>query len=265
MRLVMTLLTMISRMSGLFPLYLMSLACHPVTMMALALFMCLVLTSKLSSWKSIGDFDYRCGLYYGTSRSVLNGSPHWVAHGITDIDGYYFRIVCFDVVDEKFKDVPTPMYEVGCNFFTVGVLDGCLCAIDRRGPESHFDVWVMKEYGVKESWTKLFVVPNVPPNMPGVLFFEYCELLCFTKDGEVVLRLKVEASVPSKEKKLEESLKLVIYNPKQKNKRFGMPQDWKGFDVALYAESLVSPPYCNSTRSCTANCWDTPKWCGCVL
>ncbi|KAI8561474.1 hypothetical protein RHMOL_Rhmol04G0342700 [Rhododendron molle] len=148
-------------------------------------------------------------------------------------------------MEEKFiKDVPMPMYEVGSDFSKVGVLDGCLCAVDIHRPESHFDVWVMKKYGVRESWTKLFVVPNVP----GALFFEYYELLCFTKDGEVVLRLKLEASVPSKMKKLEESLKLVIYNPKQKTKRFGMPQDWKGFDVALYVESLVSPPCCNSTR-----------------
>ncbi|KAF7146050.1 hypothetical protein RHSIM_Rhsim04G0210600 [Rhododendron simsii] len=152
-----------------------------------------VFSSKLSSWKSMGDFDSRCGFYYGTSRSVLNVSPRWVTRGITDIDGYYFHIVCFDVMEEKFKDVPTPLYEVGCNFFTVGVLDECLCA-----------------------------------------------------DGEVVLRLKLEASVPSKKKKLEESLKLVICNPKQKTKRIGMPQDWRGFDVALYVESLVSPLSCNN-------------------
>ncbi|KAF7145905.1 hypothetical protein RHSIM_Rhsim04G0210500 [Rhododendron simsii] len=73
---------------------------------------------------------------------------------------------------------------------------------------------------------------------------------CFAKDGEVVLGLQLEKSrsVPFKKKKLEESLKLVIYNPKQKTKRIGMPQDWKLFEVTVYVESLVSPHGCNSTR-----------------
>ncbi|KAI8561478.1 hypothetical protein RHMOL_Rhmol04G0343100 [Rhododendron molle] len=68
-------------------------------------------------------------------------------------------------------------------------------------------------------------------------------------DGEVVLRLKLEASRPIKRKKSDESLKLVIYNPKQKTKRMiRMPQDWMGFDVDLYMESLVSPRGYYSTR-----------------
>ncbi|XP_058213036.1 F-box protein CPR1-like [Rhododendron vialii] len=194
-----------------------------------------VFSSKLSSWKSIGDFGYSCRLY--GQGSVLNGAPHWFARGSTDIDVCYFRIACFDVMEEKFKEVPTPIYEVESHFFKVGILDGCLCAVDSR-LESHLDVWVMKEYGVKESWTKLFVVSNVAPNVPGESFFEYCELLCFTKDGEFVLRLKLGASV-----------KLAIYNPKRKTfKRIGMPQNWKGFDVDLYVESLVSPLGCNNPR-----------------
>ncbi|XP_058213033.1 F-box protein CPR1-like [Rhododendron vialii] len=199
-----------------------------------------VFSSKLSSWKSIGDFDYHCGLYNGTPRCVLNGSPHWVTSSYPHKDRHNFHIVCFDVMEEKFKDVPMPTYEVGCDFFNLGVLDGCLCVVDCR---HHFDIWVMKEYGVKESWAKLFVVPNVPRNVPGALFSEYYQLLCFAKDGEVVLRLQLE-----KKKKLEESLKLVIYNPKQKTKRIGMPQDWQLFGVTVYVESLVSPHGCNSTR-----------------
>ncbi|KAF7145599.1 hypothetical protein RHSIM_Rhsim04G0211100 [Rhododendron simsii] len=43
-----------------------------------------VFSSKLSSWKSIGDFDYPCSLY--GPGIVVNGAPHWFWHGITDID-----------------------------------------------------------------------------------------------------------------------------------------------------------------------------------
>ncbi|KAI8561477.1 hypothetical protein RHMOL_Rhmol04G0343000 [Rhododendron molle] len=208
----------------------MAVVCFPLQVMALVLFMCLI-SSKLSSWKCIGDFDYPCCLC--GPGSVVNGAPHWFGHGITDIDVRYFLIVCFDVMEEKFKEVPTSTHDVESYFFKVDVLDGCLCAVDSR-LEGHINVWVMKEYGVKESWTKLFVVPNVPLNVAGEFFFHYFDLLCLTKDGEAVLRLMLEASV-----------KLAIYNPKHKTyKRIGIPQDWEWFDVSLCVESLVSPHGC---------------------
>ncbi|XP_058213027.1 F-box protein CPR1-like isoform X4 [Rhododendron vialii] len=193
-----------------------------------------VFSSKLSSWKSIGDFGYSS--YLQGPGSVLNGAPHWFLCGNTDM---YSNIVCFDVMEEKLKEVPKPICEVN-NFVSLGALGGWLCVVDNR-LESHSDVWVMKEYGVKESWTKLFVVPNVPLNVAGEFFFHYFDLLCFTKDGEVVMRLKLET---------EELVKFVIYNPKKKTykRMIGMPQDWKRFDVAVYVESLVSPHGCNSTR-----------------
>ncbi|KAI8561470.1 hypothetical protein RHMOL_Rhmol04G0342300 [Rhododendron molle] len=187
-----------------------------------------VFSSKLSSWKSIEDFGrYSCHLF--GRGSVLNGSPHWVACGITDIDGYYFRIACFDVMEEKFKEVPMPIYEEKVHLFKVGVLDGCLCMVDSRLESLTF--WVMKEYGVKESWTKLFVVSNVPPNEPGEPLINYCELLCFTKDGEFVLKLRSGTSA-----------KFAIYNPKRKTyKRIEKPENWKGHEIDIYVESLVSP------------------------
>ncbi|KAM3289146.1 hypothetical protein P3S67_017433 [Capsicum chacoense] len=41
-------------------------------------------------------------------------------------------------------------------FDKLAVLKGCLCMIDN--PEgSRIDVWMMKEYGVEESWTKFCV------------------------------------------------------------------------------------------------------------
>lgn len=44
----------------------------------------------------------------------------------------------------------------------------------------------MKEYGIKESWTKLLVVPNVP----GEFVFGHFDVLCLIKDGEVVIKLQ---------------------------------------------------------------------------
>lgn len=66
----------------------------------------------------------------------------------------------------------------------------------RPPTESYADVWVIKEYGVKDSWTKLLIVPKVW----GEFGFDSLKL-CFTKDGDVVIALN--------------SNKLVVYKPEQ--------------------------------------------------
>ncbi|KAE9455292.1 hypothetical protein C3L33_12789, partial [Rhododendron williamsianum] len=132
-----------------------------------------VFTSKLSSWKRIGDFGYF--IIRALPGAVLNGAPHWFAGG--DTDGVYTNfikaIVCFDVMEEKFKEVPMPkIFECEHIYFDLGVLGGCLCGVYNSW-ESHSDVWVMKEYGVKESWIKLLVIPNVQ----GEFCFRYIRVL----------------------------------------------------------------------------------------
>jgi len=42
---------------------------------------------------------------------------------------------------------------------TLGVVRDCLCVFARGG--LFLDVWIMKEYGNEESWTKLYGVPNM--------------------------------------------------------------------------------------------------------
>ncbi|XP_058213029.1 F-box/kelch-repeat protein At3g06240-like isoform X2 [Rhododendron vialii] len=185
-----------------------------------------VFSSKLRSWKRIGVFPY-CIYLFGPG-CVLNGAPHWFASGITNM---YLHIVCFDVTEEKFKEVPKPIDEIEDDRFILGVLGGWLCVVHQSWG-SHSDVWVMKEYDVKESWTKLFVVPNVAG---GEFYSQHLEPLCFTKGGEVIMKWDLE--------------KLVIYNPKQNTyKMIGIPYDCKQFDVTLYVESLVSPHGWNDTR-----------------
>lgn len=61
--------------------------------------------------------------------------------------------VSLDLENETYQEVPKPDYgEVGDNFLTLGVLRDCLCML------SGHDVWLMKEYGIKDSWTKLYTV-----------------------------------------------------------------------------------------------------------
>jgi len=64
-------------------------------------------------------------------------------------------IVSFDLMNESYQKILPPNFggvDV-CHLSALGVLRDCLCVtfVD--------DVWIMKEYGNQESWTKLFTVP----------------------------------------------------------------------------------------------------------
>lgn len=68
-------------------------------------------------------------------------------------------IVAFDLRVESFNEVPLPEIgnEYGSFEIEVALLGGCLCMIVNY-QNTRIDVWVMREYGSKESWCKLFTL-----------------------------------------------------------------------------------------------------------
>lgn len=70
----------------------------------------------------------------------------------------------FDLGDEQFRQFPGPPtreYDKcrPINSISVGVSGGFLYLCDGF-LEPNLDIWIMKKYGVKESWTKEFVIVN---------------------------------------------------------------------------------------------------------
>ena len=60
------------------------------------------------------------------------------------------KIIGFDLGTEEFVEVPQPECADMNYLLDVGVLEGCLYAVCNYDQVS-VDVWVMKEYGVKET------------------------------------------------------------------------------------------------------------------
>lgn len=83
------------------------------------------------------------------------------------VDGVLHRLACrispystviaaFDLSVDKFSEIPGPIH-LQDNFFrcNLATLKGCLCmSTTLPGDKDTITVWTMKEYGVKESWTK---------------------------------------------------------------------------------------------------------------
>ncbi|XP_050376043.1 F-box protein CPR1-like [Argentina anserina] len=88
--------------------------------------------------------------------TLLNGALHWLC-------GYSkYDLVAFDLAKEEFRIMQLlNLDDDGSRFYRgkLGVLGGCLCVSSYT--EYNYacvsvDFWVMKDYDVRESWTKLF-------------------------------------------------------------------------------------------------------------
>ncbi|WMV54028.1 hypothetical protein MTR67_047413 [Solanum verrucosum] len=113
----------------------------------------------------------------------LYAKIHWLVY---DANGN--ELICsFDFENELFESFPTaPGYtEKNCpNLRTLGVYGRCLCVCDNYAG-THFEVWVMKEYGVTSSWVKEIVI-NISPECNDWLCNEIIFMLKVLEDGEVL-------------------------------------------------------------------------------
>ncbi|MED6110545.1 hypothetical protein PIB30_043965 [Stylosanthes scabra] len=153
----------------------------------------------------------------------------------------HWVIVFFDLGKEIFGKLSLPFME-GKNVcdLVLQVARECLCVcIDHQ--KSHFNVWMMKEHGVEESWTRLIVISHVEltryePEYPLDIVYIY-------ENGVVMV-------VPPT------NYKLVLYDPNDNwlhypeidsssdgMTKFPMSERAAPRGFHIYHESLVSPSH----------------------
>nr|GMD16512.1 F-box/kelch-repeat protein At3g23880-like [Ipomoea batatas] len=105
----------------------------------------MVASLKNKDWRKV-PFPYKAD--YGVN---FHNTLHW---------GAPQTIIYFEAESDEFKELSTPESHKRSSFILgLGIIDGCLCMVcegNERGEE--LQVWVMKEYGVKESWVSQFVI-----------------------------------------------------------------------------------------------------------
>ncbi|KAK7363828.1 hypothetical protein VNO77_05986 [Canavalia gladiata] len=109
---------------------------------------------RSDAWKVLPSMPY--ALCCARTMGVFVGvALHWVVTRKLEPNEPDL-IVSFDLRLESFREVPLPVSVNGNFEMNVAQLGGCLCMVEDRG--SGFDVWVMRVYGSRESWCKLFTV-----------------------------------------------------------------------------------------------------------
>uniref|UniRef100_A0A7N2LGN6 F-box associated beta-propeller type 3 domain-containing protein n=1 Tax=Quercus lobata TaxID=97700 RepID=A0A7N2LGN6_QUELO len=123
----------------------------------------------------------------------VSGALHWMA---LIIDGQCLRrrrsIMSFDVKTETFRELALPNYTG--KPYCIALFKGKLTFTTLEKYGCLYSIWVMKKYGVVESWNKIFVVPF--QKAPYCLAFtEYGSLLvsyCYTINPMNIQEFKFE-------------------------------------------------------------------------
>lgn len=125
-----------------------------------------ILGLKSSSWRRIDEHPHgrRSRLFGMDSLAYVHGAFHWI--GVDMSTNYY--VVSFSISNEAYGEIPFPPLaettrdasRIPCGHSGVSVLGGLLCAnyTSRNREACTVTLWVMKEYGVGESWTELFTI-----------------------------------------------------------------------------------------------------------
>jgi F-box interacting protein len=186
------------------------------------------------SWRRIKDFPSMFRLdSYGTSHHgvFVSGTVNWLAGHI--LNEFYARaIVSLHLGDESYREIPLPDLE-NSSWFTLDVVRDCLCIFFQKSSDSCIDIWLMKEYGNKESWTILISLPSFGNSR----FFLHTNIVYISEDDNHVLLGSSEIQYGKSKHKF----KWVIYDLENNTIKSSKIHDSLGLVKSkIYVESLIS-------------------------
>jgi F-box interacting protein len=200
-----------------------------------------VYTLSTGEWRTVTPvLSPLCILHDCPTPAFVNGALHWIGFRRNGDQFRYFVLV-FDLGDEVFREIPLTELQLGSgvrfrynpeeDWIQLSAVYGNSIALFHA---TYFhaiieliflkikrvvviNIWVIKEYGVASSWTKVFTITDQDPDMPFAIGFR--------RNGEFVLQV--------------ESGQLISVDVgNQKMKDLGISSDKNAF-VDSYVESLV--------------------------
>ncbi|GKF62472.1 F-box associated domain containing protein, partial [Tanacetum coccineum] len=142
---------------------------------------------KSRYWKTL-ICDLTCSIIRQADGTFFNGALHWmIGHIDSPSSNSLYTLVSFDLATETFGEILQPVHDKEHDDLTLCTFGEWLSVVCDVFRENRSDVWVMKVYGVQDSWTKLVSIPH--PTLTDEL--PLCLMtLCITQDGKILLKLK---------------------------------------------------------------------------
>lgn len=140
-------------------------------------------------------------------------------------------IVSFDIVKETYQQLLLPQHD-GYSECDLYILSNCLSVCFNNSEECCWALWMMKEYGVVESWTKLITIPH--EKLLNLNRMRYYVMPLFISENGVVLLLNTSSS------------RFILYNLNSGELNYPRILGKVGkveADLHIYHESLLSPQW----------------------
>ncbi|RHN59383.1 putative F-box domain-containing protein [Medicago truncatula] len=172
---------------------------------------------RTNSWRILDVFDmpYSLACIDGT-QVYMNGVCHWLCEEEEDSqDGPC--LVSFYLSNEKFFITPVPSYlddcfDVQALWINLVVLNGAIALISYHEETTNFHISILGEYGIKESWTKLFLVGPLSCIERPIGVGTKGEIFVIRKDKELVcIDLSTQMIVELVYKEVNSIDRIVIY------------------------------------------------------
>ncbi|CAN4085866.1 unnamed protein product [Withania somnifera] len=179
-----------------------------------------VYSLRTNSWKMIQQ--YPAVLFCNDPAKFANGRLHWIATRVSDKNDSWF-VCSLNLIDETHENVALPDLVDGNFDWELGTLSDNLCVFCDCY-KVRMDVWVMKAYGLAESWTKVASIPYFTA-------IKHSILPVFVSDNDEIL--------------LQHGSSLLLYSSKHNTFKHPQVQIHHGYGMQfrLSVESLVSPNF----------------------
>ncbi|XP_059445490.1 F-box protein CPR1-like [Corylus avellana] len=121
---------------------------------------------RTGSWETVGGVDNFQYVAYRGRQALVNGASHWIGchksyMPIESRDFSEFVVVLFHMCHEEFRvmKLPDRLSNFRSDDAILKVSDGLLSLfIKHRHASLSCNIWLMKEYGVVESWSKQYTL-----------------------------------------------------------------------------------------------------------
>ena len=147
-----------------------------------------VYSLSTGEWRMVTALPPICTLLGRERVGFVNGALHWLAFRRNDDDhNFHHFVLVFDLGDEVFREIMLPElpgYETTYKLEgSVSVYGNCLALFQKEYNNGQQNIWVMKEYGVASSWTKVLTIPYEDPGLHIPM------PIGFRRNGEVILKM----------------------------------------------------------------------------
>ena len=158
-----------------------------------------------------------------SSGKFLSGTLNWMVD-------YDDLIVSFDIVKETYRQVLLPPHD-GYDVCDLYILSNCLSVCFNNSEECCWALWMMKEYGVVESWTMLMTLPHEKLLISNISYYDYYVVPLFISENAVVLLVNGSSS------------QVILYDLNSGGLSYPRILREAESDLHIYHESLLSPQW----------------------